>query len=359
MTPAEEVYKFIYHMEAANEGTSLYQGEKRSLVVNGSAVENHAESNFPIAPPQDANGRAASETSQGAVHVGPPDSSHLGNRMHTVQSVEPSRHGSQVLEIASWTFPADAQGRATTRISEYIHSQLVNDNDVSFLQIRARSKTRRRRRLAQPQAIRKNGRAGSSNDNPYNYIPRKCYVRDISFDARYLQYDESPYGYVDQLVQRPGNIPLPSPVPVSDETLLQSIPDPPAAPTRSSRVGPGYQARVPRRKEDYSDKRNAAYLPKYVGWVWLTILMTDFNLVFAVVVCADTIRFGTQQLQPAPRQWGKTSTDISGEICRLRRGRRKWRFSTFPITMYRWRSIFLPPQWPGVGVPINLGQETK
>jgi len=83
------------------------------------------------------------------------------------------------------------------------------------------------------------------------------------FDTRYLEFDNSPYGFLERLV-RPSLIrvdPSSSQSDAISERYLQSIPDPPINFIKTSRIGPSYQARVCRHKEDYRDKRNGNYLP--------------------------------------------------------------------------------------------------
>jgi hypothetical protein len=257
MTP-REMYNIMYHI-GSDDGVVLRHGERDSEV--GGTLVDILEASFPSVPPG-AHCATLVDTYQAAYRGrsyrrSPPGASLISDRQ-----ADPLPHGSQVLEVSGWDFPSDDEGRGTMKKSDHVESQLVDGKDIDYFQLKTRSKTRRKRGRGECWSLRNHVHGESSNVNPYKQIPTNSLVRDISYDARYLQYDESPYGYLDQLIPRPGKIALSDPIPEIDTTFLRSIPDPPRALARSSRVGPGYQARVPKRKDNYHDKRNAAYLPE-------------------------------------------------------------------------------------------------
>lgn len=115
----------------------------------------------------------------------------------------------------------------------------------------------RKRKAKKPPKVDKNGDDLSNS-----------FVQDVMYDTRFWTYDDSPYGFLDQLVSRqqiyedcPSN--QQQSYAQSENKNLQQLPDPPITFHRKkSRIGPMYQARVCRHKDDYHDKRNGDYLPQ-------------------------------------------------------------------------------------------------
>jgi len=260
-TTSKEMYHIIYHA-GSEEGVALYEEEVGSGVLGGSSLKGPMEATFPYLTDVSSCGASLKEAYQAVYHDeaqqwrGPQLSSQTSGRQS-----EPLRHGILVMEVSWWDFPVDDQGRETMKKLDYVKSQVLNGMDVSYSVLQAQPTSHRKRRRIERWPSRKAVHLESSAKDPRRQRLASPLVRDISFDTRFLQYDESPYGYLDQLVRLPGNNIPPTSIPRMDSTLLCSVPER-AANIRGSRVGPGYQARVPRRKDKYHDKRNAAYLPK-------------------------------------------------------------------------------------------------
>ena len=257
---SKEMYHIMYHA-GAEEGVALYDKEVGSGVVGGSTLKGPLEATFPCLPNMTSCHASLKEAYQAVYHDEAQQwlSPQLSSQNFGRQS-EPLRHGNLVMEVSWWDFPVDDQGRETMKKLDYVKSQVLNGMDVCYSMLQAQPATHKKRRRIERWSSRKAVSVESSANDPSRQRLASPLVRDVSFDPRFLQYDESPYGYLDQLVRLPGNIP-PNSIPRIDSTLLRSVPEG-AANIRGSRVGPGYQARVPRRKDKYHDKRNAVYLPK-------------------------------------------------------------------------------------------------
>ena len=256
---SQEMYHVMYHI-GAEEVAALSDEEEGSGVVRGNTLKGPLEASFPCLPKTSCCARLE-ETYQAVYHDKaqqrrlPLPSQNSGRQSGTLC------HGHFVTEVSCWDFPVDDQGHETMKKLDYVTSQVLNGMDVGYSGLKTPSSTHRKKRgRIQRWSSRKGVHVGSSATDPFRQRHSSPLVRDVSYDTRYLQYDESPYGYLDQLVPLPGNNP-PNCIPRMDSTFLRSIPEP-VANLRGSRVGPGYQARVPRRKDNYHDKRNAAYLPK-------------------------------------------------------------------------------------------------
>lgn len=163
--------------------------------------------------------------------------------------------GANVFEVEWWDIPPDHRGQGTTNKEyDYIHSQIRNGTNVGYV--------RKRRRVDDPprEDVESVVEATFSSDVDE---PK---VFDAYFDTRFLRYDESPYGYLDRLVDRvrigkQQESELFTRLSEMERMYLQRIPDLPVVERLSSRVGPKFQARVPRRLGAYHDKRGAPYLP--------------------------------------------------------------------------------------------------
>ena len=163
---------------------------------------------------------------------------------------------SKVLAVAQWKIPEEVLSKA-----DFILSEVAKGRDIDFVSTAGATNTTARRE----RRGRKRKNPLSVEDETAVWVP-KCIslVREVVFDARYVEYDNSPYGFLDQLVQRPKVFADPT-YKYNDgfgEQYLQSIPDPPINSNKTSKVGVRFQARVCRHKEDYHDKRNGSYLPK-------------------------------------------------------------------------------------------------
>ncbi len=166
--------------------------------------------------------------------------------------------GSKILAVAAWTFPSKGvESKQVTTEAAWIQSKVRRGQDVAFVPImNSKGQT-----TTKPRQSRKRNLAileDEQGDHLKNSI-----VYDVCFDTQLLQYDKSPYGFLDQLV-RPSLFLMDTKVQQSYVTrapYLQLIPDPPIRMTKTSRIGAFYQARVCRLRVDYHDKRNAKYLP--------------------------------------------------------------------------------------------------
>jgi hypothetical protein len=89
----------------------------------------------------------------------------------------------------------------------------------------------------------------------------RAVVSDVLFDKRFLAYDHSPLGFLDELV-RPARSVL---VTDAEPSVVdfERIPDEPDLGDSSSRIGPRYQARVAKSTNRYSEKCGNDYLPEY------------------------------------------------------------------------------------------------
>mmetsp|Transcript_116314 Transcript_116314/g.335990 ORF Transcript_116314/g.335990 Transcript_116314/m.335990 type:complete len:1013 (+) Transcript_116314:649-3687(+) len=179
------------------------------------------------------------------------------------RKTKPCQIGSKVLEVASWM----TQDGVTPDIMELIR----RGQDVAFVPMKKRilntsdSLVRHRPSVGQRKAPQVEARGASEDTSKRSWGPT---VRDVMYDARFLKLDESPYGYLDQLVPPAVTSAMVFRdlhcAPSSDlEAHLVKLPDPPAENPTHSRIGPTYQARVCRRLEDYHDKRGAKYLPEH------------------------------------------------------------------------------------------------
>lgn len=175
--------------------------------------------------------------------------------------------GNKVIALAQWTFPKGLESKQGRTKAAWIRSKVRQGKDVAFVpimnaksQITARPRQSRKRNLA------------ILEDEQGDHL-RISIVYDVWFDKQLLQYDNSPYGFLDQFV-RPSVFLMDTSMEQSYVTRaphLQMIPDPPIRMTKASRIGASYQARVCRRREDYHDKRNAKYLPMYDA-IWDPVL---------------------------------------------------------------------------------------
>jgi hypothetical protein len=145
--------------------------------------------------------------------------------------------------IAEWEFPPDIASKY-----EYIIAQLKEGKQPLVTKGRCEGEhmftKKRRTGRRKPQA-----QAEEKKEGPI--------VADAEFDTSYLMYDESPLGFLDQLV-RPSIVEIPS-VPPKDR--LEKLPNQPVLSSSESRVGPRYQARIPR-SVHYHDKRGKIHLPE-------------------------------------------------------------------------------------------------
>lgn len=165
--------------------------------------------------------------------------------------------GSKVLAVAQWIFPTDEQGREKFSKAAFVQLRIRNGLDVDFIPTKNKRETWTRSK-------RKSQNNFATFVDEHGDPIKNSLVQDVLFDARYFQYDNSPYGFLDQLI-RPSIVLVGDTFEPSDafgESYLQSIPDPPIFLTKTSRVGAAYQARVCRHLEDYHDKRNASYMPE-------------------------------------------------------------------------------------------------
>eukprot|EP00980_Cylindrotheca_fusiformis_P030496 scaffold24915_cov117-Cylindrotheca_fusiformis.AAC.1 len=97
-----------------------------------------------------------------------------------------------------------------------------------------------------------------AGESPYE---TKKIVSDVTYDKRFLDYDNSPLGFLDELV-RPARSVLVSDAEPS-AVAFERIPEEPDLSDSSSRVGAQYQARVPKSAKGYEEKCGNSYLPDY------------------------------------------------------------------------------------------------
>ncbi len=167
-----------------------------------------------------------------------------------------SSAGSKVLAVAEWYFPTDGNREVMSKAA-FVKSRVRKGLDVDFIPTKFNGSTTTR-----TSRKRKNNLATLVDEHGDRI--KNSLVQDVLFDTRYLQYDNSPYGFLDQLV-RPSFVTIGNPSKRSDawgEPYLKMIPDPPICLTKTSRVGAAYQVRVCRHRDDYHDKRNASYMPE-------------------------------------------------------------------------------------------------
>jgi hypothetical protein len=241
-----------------------------AVALATSELDSTLKSALPCIPPH-ADYTIIKGTYEAAYHVALPEnqSPRYGNKkkaldttvehLNNTSKPSPLLPGSKVLAVAEWTFPKDDKGREVMNKWDFINSEIAKGHDVDFVPTKIGTLYKNPR----PQ------RRGRKRKNRVSIVDGRgvpilnSLVRDVVFDTRYLKYDDSPYGFLDQLVQPPVVIADPS-CENSDalaEKYLQSIADPPINLTKTSRVGAYFQARVCRHKDDYHDKRDGSYLP--------------------------------------------------------------------------------------------------
>lgn len=165
---------------------------------------------------------------------------------------------SKVLEVNKWKFPSQISEKDVS-IREYF-IQHLDDACISqsfTLQYppeswEPRRKTKRRRR----ERLKKNNEENTDSWKENTDSRKDEFVTsDVFFNPCYLQYDTSCYGVLDQLVckvrferesTRAKNF--------DSHQELQKLPNLPRSFGKHSRVGPMFQARVSRSKNDYFDK---------------------------------------------------------------------------------------------------------
>jgi hypothetical protein len=88
------------------------------------------------------------------------------------------------------------------------------------------------------------------------------YVTDVEFNTTFLEYDDSPIGFLDQLGKKaPPSKQKPAIIPPN--SALEKIPNEVDLGDSASRLGPKYQARVPVSTMSYMEKRGNSYLPDF------------------------------------------------------------------------------------------------
>jgi hypothetical protein len=158
-----------------------------------------------------------------------------------------------VAYVAEWKFPV-----GTTNIGPYVVAQLKQGIDATVvLQPNFPKKYGRFVREKGKKSFK--GTTASSKVDEAEELQKETgpFITDVEFDKRFLQYDRSPLGHLDQLVR-------PSIVEAEEDpsdSFLQKVPDEPFVSNSASRIGAQYQARVAPYNE-YRDKRGAAYLPE-------------------------------------------------------------------------------------------------
>jgi hypothetical protein len=146
--------------------------------------------------------------------------------------------------IAEWEFPpgiAEKYEYIITQLKEG-KQPLVTKGRCEGEQMFTKKRRTGRRKPQAPQAEKR-------NEGPI--------VNDAEFVTKYLMYDDSPLGFLDQLI-RPSIVETPS---VPSKDCLEKLPNQPVLSSSESRVGPQYQARIPR-SVHYHDKRGNIYLPR-------------------------------------------------------------------------------------------------
>jgi len=251
---SRDLYNFMYHSRPEQDVATYNRSEGSGVTGNGT-LKDTLEASLPSSPPGGEGSRLA-QTYHQVYHSRTPQQRTPDPTSTRGRREESFPHGSSVLEIGSWDFPLDSSGREIYKKSDFITSRLLNGMDVDWSRLKNEPKPRRKRRRVETPPTKQDDSDTSRTDI------QKGYIRDVSFDERFLQYDESPYGCLDQLVPRAGNVPVPNSITTIEETCLRSIPVAPLPNPEYSRVGARFQARVARRMDDYSDKRNATYLPR-------------------------------------------------------------------------------------------------
>jgi hypothetical protein len=163
-----------------------------------------------------------------------------------------AKRQTHVAYVAEWQFPV-----GTTNIGQYVVAQLKQGIDATVvLQQKCPKKYGRFAR----EKGRKNPKvAASSKVDQAEELEKETvpFITDVEFDKRFLQYDRSPLGYLDQLVRPPIVEAEEDP----SDSFLQKVPDEPIVSNSASRIGARYQARVAPYCE-YRDKRGDGYLPE-------------------------------------------------------------------------------------------------
>jgi hypothetical protein len=181
----------------------------------------------------------------------------------------PKKHStkSRVEQVSEWVLPEGTLNKADA-IRELMaqgKERTVwygNGNDsVSPLQKKRRKRGRRKGSGKRPKIA-----PPTEEDIPEdNWHGRVFFATDIEFDARYMQWDNTPSGSMNMLIQRSMVHGDPK---ANQEDFLERIPDTLSLSDASSRVGIDFQARIPDCRT-YRDKRGDDYLPRCVvvlGW---------------------------------------------------------------------------------------------
>lgn len=164
----------------------------------------------------------------------------------------------RVLAVAEWNFPSGVVDKAA-----YIQDEVKAGYDVDFVKtvngIRFDKRSSASRASQRNRKAKKKARPNSLKENP----AWNSKVRDVEFDTRYLEYDNSADGYLDQWVRRVRSSPLSNDfLENRSGTFLKAIPDPPVSTSLRSRVGPIFQARVPLHTQAETSNRTDDEAPR-------------------------------------------------------------------------------------------------
>jgi hypothetical protein len=169
-------------------------------------------------------------------------------------------NGSRVQQASQWILPegttlnkADAIRELMTQGKE--PTALYASESVDPLE-----KKRRKRGRPMGSGKRPKGTPKQENIPQDKQHGRVFLATDIEFDTRYLQWDDTPSGSMNMLIQRSMVHGDPQ---ANQDDFLERIPDTLPLTISSSRVGIDFQARIPDCRT-YRDKRGDGYLPRCV-----------------------------------------------------------------------------------------------
>ena len=160
--------------------------------------------------------------------------------------VKPSPQKYFVTYVAEWKVPV-----GTANSGQFIATQLKQGIDAA--EVFRQTDQKKYGRGKEKRRARRSKKSSKWEDD--DTIP---FVTNVEFDSRFLQYDRSPLGDLDQLV-RPTIVVDAEEDP--SESFIHKVPEEPFVSSSASRLGPRYQARVPSSRE-CGDKGGDAYLPE-------------------------------------------------------------------------------------------------
>jgi hypothetical protein len=188
--------------------------------------------------------------------------------------------GSRVQQASEWNLPEGT----TLNKAEVIRELMAWGKEPTILYASEAESPLHKKRRKRGHPIR-SGKRPKPVPKQENIPEEKQHGRvflatDIEFDTRYLQWDDTPSGSMNMLIERSM---VHEDSKANQDDFLERIPDPLPLTTSSSRVGIDFQARIPDCRT-YRDKRGDGYLPRCVVFLGLSLPGLGLDVIFAYTI---------------------------------------------------------------------------